>query len=477
MDLKRQTTVSIFWSGLDKVGYQVLALVVGIFTARLLTPTDFGYIAALAIFTALSNILVESGFTSAMVRRPNNSNADYTAAFIFNILLSIIFYLILFFAAPRIADYFNMPPIISLSRVIFSAIVINSFSIVPNIILTQQLKFKGLATANLGGMVVSSVITLWLAVKGYGYWAIAAQQISQIVVKVIILWIQSKWLPTAKPNFRVIKELLSFSSILILSNLITTAVRYIYNFFIGPRYSSDDLGYYGQAYKFHLIPVNVISTSLSSVAYPVLSTLNDEKERQLLYFQKLIKIIAFITFPVVIGLIATTENFITVVLTDKWMPMAEYFKLMLVAGATVPFIAIYGNLFTTTGRPKVTFLMDLIRNLLIISLLFIFNSNINQIILGYIISNYISMIIICLTMQKINGYNFFSQIFNIIPPLVISLVMGAVVYYIGELFEAAKWIVFITQIVAGAIVYFSIAYITKMQTMNDIMDIIKNRKK
>ena len=186
MNLKKQTTISLIWNGFNKIGYQVIALLVGIVTARLLTPTDFGYIAALAVFTMLSNLFVESGFTAALVRRENNTQSEYSTAFYFNVILSLIFYGVLFISAPTIADYFNMPPLISLARILFLAIIINSLFIIPNIILTRQLRFKEIAIAELSGMIVSAIITITMAMTGFGYWAIAAQQISQLVVKVAI---------------------------------------------------------------------------------------------------------------------------------------------------------------------------------------------------------------------------------------------------------------------------------------------------
>ena len=231
MNLKKQTTISLIWNGFNKIGYQIIALLVGIVTARLLTPTDFGYIAALAMFTMLSNILVESGFTAALVRRENNTQSDYSTAFYFNVALSLIFYGGLFISAPTIADYFNMPPLTNLARVLFLAIIINSLFIIPNIILTRQRRFKEIAIAELSGMIVSAIITITMAMTGFGYWAIAAQQISQLVVKVGIIWTLSHWRPSLEFSLKLLKEIFSFSFLLIISSLISTATRYIYNFF------------------------------------------------------------------------------------------------------------------------------------------------------------------------------------------------------------------------------------------------------
>lgn len=475
MNLKKQTTISLIWNGLDKVGYQIIALVVGIITARLLSPTDFGYITALAVFTTLSNILVESGFTAALIRRPNCTNAEYSAAFVFNIAISICFYLILFFAAPAIADYFNMPPLKNLSRIIFIAIIFNAFSIIPNIILTKCLNFKKIAIADLTGMLCSGVITVYMSIMGYGYWAIAAQQLSQILIKAIILWHFSKWRPQHKMNFIVITEIFSFSTVLILASIISTIVKYLYNFFIGPRYSSNDLGYYGQAYKFHLIPPTVIGTTLTGVTYPVLSSLNGDKERQMIYIQKTMKITAFLTFPVMIGLYAVAPNFITVVLTDKWMPMLSYFKILIIAGISIPFYSVNASTLNALGFPKINFLIEMIRNSLILGLLFILNDSISMIITGYLISYWISLIISGIYIERYTGYKLAQQIFHVLPSLVISAIMAISVVSIDRQINVNVYTRFALQIIVGMLVYTSLAWGLKMQLTKDITDILKNK--
>lgn len=476
MNLKRQTTISLIWSGIDKVGYQVIALAVGIITARLLTPTDFGYIAALALFTTLSNILVESGFTTALVRRAGNTNAEYTAAFIFNIAISILFYIILFISAPAIAAYFKMPPLCRLARVIFTAIICNAFCIIPNIILTKALKFKQIAIADLTGMLVSSVITVVMAVKGYGYWAIAAQQVSIIAVKAIILCTLCNWRPQRQADFHVIKDIFSFSSVLILSSVISNTVKYIYNFYIGPRYPSEQLGYYGQAYKFHQIPPIVISSTLIGVAYPVFSQLNDQPERQMAYIHKIMRITAFITFPTMIGLYAISPNFISVVITDKWMPMLPHFKLLLITGITIPFYSLTQNILNTIGRPKTNFTIELVRNILIISLLLILNDTIHQMLIGYLLANYISLAISSIAVQRYIGYSVKDQLLHIAPSLILSIIMGITILSVDKYLDTNVYTLFFLQLAIGIAVYAALAWGLKLQIMKDITNIFIKRQ-
>lgn len=476
MNLKQQTTISLIWNGLDKVGFQVIALVVGIITTRILTPTDFGYIAALAVFTTLSNILVESGFTTALVRRTNNSTAEYSAAFIFNILISAVFYAILFISAPWIADYFNIPELQTLSRVIFITIILNAFGIIPNIILTKALKFREIAIADLIGMLVSGVITIYMAISGYGYWAIAAQQITIAAIKTLLLYILSKWTPSRKMDFTVIKEIFTFSSVLIISSVISNGVKYLYNFYIGPRYSTRQLGYYGQAYKFHQIPPTVISTTLSGVSYPVYSQLNDQPDRQKLYIQKMLKLTAFITFPVMLGLYAIAPNFITVVITDKWMPMLPYFKILILTGITYPFYSQMQNIINTIGYPKTNFILDMIRNILIVALLFTLNDTIQQMLIGYVIAHYTATILSCIIVSRYIDYSLAKQLIHVLPSLTISVIMGFFIYAFGEYCQLTPLITLLLQLVLGGIIYLTLAWLMKFDIINDIASMIKNKQ-
>ena len=190
-NLKQKTTNSILWNAFDKVGFQLIALIVGIITARLLSPKDFGLIGSLAIFTILSNALIESGFSSAMIRRNNNTNAEYSAVFYFNFLISILFYIILFFAAPLIARFFKMPELCNLSRLLFVAVILNSLGIVQNIILTKKFAFKILTIVNIVSIFLSGIITILLVYKDFGYWSLAWQQVLQIGFRSLLLWVLS----------------------------------------------------------------------------------------------------------------------------------------------------------------------------------------------------------------------------------------------------------------------------------------------
>lgn len=473
-DLKKQTKRSIVWNAIDKVGFQVVALLVGLITARCLSPDDFGLLGALAIFTALSNTLVESGFTSAMVRRDRNTDAEYMAVFLFNLLLSLSIYGLLYLSAPFIADYFNMPELLWLSRFLFLAIIFNSVGIVQTIVLTKQLEFRVLSLSSLLSAVFSGLITLSLIYFDFGYWALAAQILMQCAFKSLFLWLLSSWKPVASVDFRVIRELFNFSLSLILSSVLVTVVKYVYNLVIGRNFQPQDLGYYSQSFKFHQIPSNVVSGTISGVAYPVLSALNHDEAKQMSYFRKLIRVTAFCIFPVMMALFVSFDTLVAIVLTEKWLPIVPYFRILCVAAILFPLHSMNISLNTVKGHPKRSFLIEMLRNVLVIvSLVFCLDSITNMLIsfsLTYLAAYFIS----AYSVSRILPYSIFAQVKDVMPYAALSVAMAALMFFITKL-GLNDYLMVALQFVVGGAFYAVSLYLLGSKVFADVLDVLKKK--
>lgn len=425
------------WNGVDKFFFQFVALIVGIITARFLSPQDFGFMGALAVFTMLSNILVESGFTSALIRRDGNTDNDYSAIFFVNILIAVVIYLTLFFSAPYIALFFRMPELCSLSRFLFLSIIINSFGIVQNIILSKSLSFKVISLADLTSALVSGVVTVLMVMNGFGYWALAWQILLQNIVRVAFLWAASSWRVSFHPSFGVIKEVFSFSSFMLFSSFINTVVKNIYSVIIGRLFNPAMLGFYSQANKFQQIPSTVIQSTISGVAYPVLSNLKDDETRQLMYLRKIVRIAACVIFPVMFGLAALMAPLVSILLTDKWLPAVPYFQIMVPVAVVLPFHALNTNLVLIRGFSKTNLLLEAVKNGLILLSVFAvyalasFTSciemDINWLLIFFSVANILSYLFDMFVSQRLAGYRVVSQLKDILPYFLVSAVMFAVV--------------------------------------------------
>ncbi|MBP5480401.1 MAG: lipopolysaccharide biosynthesis protein [Paludibacteraceae bacterium] len=473
-DLKKETTRSILWNAIDKVGFQVVAFVVGLVTLRLLSPGDFGLIGALAIFTALSNILTESGFTSAMVRRKHNTDAEYVAVLCFNVFLGLAFYLLLFLCSGWIAEYYRMPELASLAPFLFLSIVFNSFGVVQSIVLTRNLAFKKMSVASLISALVSGILTIAMIFMGYGYWSLAWQVVLQPAIRVVLLWVFSDWWPRCKPDFSVIRELFTFSFSLIASSLMNTFVRYVYNPIIGRYFGDERLGYYSESYKFYFLPVNIVASTFSGVAYPVLSKLNDDEPRQLNYLRKMMRMVAFCIFPIMSGAMACFDNVVEVVLTEKWMPIVPYFRVLAIAGLVAPMHSMYLNLMVVKGFPKKNFELEVIRNALTLLLLLLFHDTIEQMLWGFVAANLLSYVVDLFFVRKVVRYSIREQLWDVFPYLFISCFMAATVFLVGCL-DWSAMAKLIVQLLVGVTAYILPAKVLGSNVLNDVIAVLTKK--
>lgn len=449
-------------------------MLVGLITARCLSPNDFGLLGALAIFTALSNILVESGFTSAMVRRERNTDAEYMAVFLFNLGLSVVLYGALFFSAPFISRYFNMPELLGLSRFLFLAVVFNSVGIVQTIVLTKQLRFRVLSLSSLLSALFSGIVTLAMVYFDFGYWALAVQILLQCAFKSMLLWLLSSWKPVFSVDFRVIKELFSFSFSLILSNVLVTVVKYVYNLVIGHNFRRQDLGYYSQAFKFHQIPSNVVSGTISGVAYPVLSSLNHDEAKQLNYFRKLVRVTAFCIFPVMLALFVSFDNLVVVVLTEKWLPIVPYFRILCVAAILFPLHTMNVSLNTVKGHPKRSFAIEMVRNsMVLVSLLFCLDS-ITLMLLSFSLTYVAAYFVGAFYVARILPYPVWAQVMDVLPYAAVSVAMAAVMHLVTKL-GMGLYPTTAVQLLAGAVFYSVSLYLLGSKVLVDVLEVMKRK--
>lgn len=475
-DLKQQTKQSMIWSLLDKAGFQIVGFVVMIITARLLSPKDFGLIGALTIFTVIGTILATSSFTIALIRRKSNTENEYNAVFLFNLLISIVLYFTLYFSAPYISIYFDQPELVNLSRFLFLIIIINILSVVPYIKLTRQMDFKKLSLINLFSVSASGGISIYLALIGYDYWVIAWQQVLYQLFRSLLLLTFGSWKVLSKPDFSVIHEIFSFSFFLLLTDLMSNGIRYVYNIYIGKVFSIQQLGYYSQANKFQNIPATVITGGISSVSYPVLAQLIDNPSRQLMYFRKIVRILSFLIFPVILGLIACADNLFSVVLTDKWLPSVPYFRWLLLAALPMPFISMFLVYLKVQGYGKINFILELIRNILIIVPIFIFTQNLFIVLEFYILVQCIMYVIDFYFLSKKVGYHLINHIMDVLPYFMISIFMAFIVYALPLYLDIAPSTALIIQIIVGAITYFGITFLTGSKVLRDALAIMNKHK-
>lgn len=350
--LKEKTAKGLFWGGLSNGLQQVLNLVFGIFLGRLLDRSDYGMVGILTVFSAIAAALQEGGFISALTNRKNATHRDYNAVFWFSFLCSVTFYLILFLCAPLIARFFGIAELVPLSRVLFLGFVISSLSIAPRAYLFKNLKIRETTVISLTALAVSGVVGITLAANGFAYWGLAFQSLSFVTMVTLLNFYFSRWRPSLHIDFSPIREMIGFSSKLIVTNVFTILNNNLFSVVLGKFYSPKEVGDFTQANKWNGMGHTLITNMINGIAQPVFTSIADDRERQLNVFRKLLRFTAFISFPAMFGLSLVSKELIVITITEKWLSSAAILQLLCVWGAFIPITSLFSNLVISRGiRP------------------------------------------------------------------------------------------------------------------------------
>ena len=351
--LKDKTAKGLFWGGVSNGVQQLLNLLFGIFLARLLTPADYGMVGMLTVFSALASILQEGGFISALTNRKKTEHKDYNAVFWFSLLMGTSLYTLLYICAPLIADFYQQPQLTSLARLSFLSFLISSTNVAPRAFLFKQLRTKENAIISFCSLTISGIIGIVLAYKGFAYWGIAIQTIAFTTGTTILSYYFSGWRPSLHIDFTPIKEMIGYSSKLIVTHTFQILNNNLFSILLGKFYNEKEVGYFNQANKWSTMGYTTINGMLTSVVQPVLSTLSDDKERQLNALRKLIRFTAFVSFPAMFGLSFTSQELIVLAVTDKWLPSANIMQILCIGGAFIPFSGLFSQLMLSRGHSSI----------------------------------------------------------------------------------------------------------------------------
>jgi O-antigen/teichoic acid export membrane protein len=356
--LKEKTAKGLFWGGISNGVQQALGGIIGIVLLKNLTPGDYGMVGMLAIFTAIANTLQESGFTAALINREFNKN-DYNAVFWFNVFVSCLTYVILFFSAPLIARFFNQPDLIPLSRTIFLSFVASSLGIAHNAILFKKMMVKERAKIDIFSTTISGIVVIIMALKGYGYWALAFQTLAYTTIGSLLRWYFSPWKPLLSICFSPIKEMFGFSIKLMASSIITQIHANIFSVLLGRFYTKADVGYFSQGSRWSSMGTQFVLGMVNSVAQPIFVQVKDDKERQAAVFRKMIRFSIFISSPLLLGIAFVSRDFFALINTD-WLPCVPILQLYCIWGVFAPLQILYSQMIISHGYSDVFFFLTII---------------------------------------------------------------------------------------------------------------------
>lgn len=474
--LKEQTTSAIFWSFMDKGGQQLFQFAFLFILARLLFPEETGLIAVLAIFVAIANLLQESGFSSALIRKKDADESDYSTVFYFNIAISFIIYTILFIAAPWIAIFYKQPILADLSRFLFLVFIFNAFGIIQNIHLVKRMDFKTNAKISLSASLVSGIIATLMAYYGYGVWSLAVQQVLQAFLRSSLLWLSVKWHPKARFNIERLKAIYNYSFKLLLNSLFNQIAGNITSIVMGKKFEMADAGNYSQGTKLGIIPQSVIASSLSGVAFPLLNNIGDDIDRKNRVFRKIVRVISFVCFPLAVFTFVAADSLVLVLLKERWAEVIPMLRIIAIGSSVVPLLYALTSLLQSLGKSGLLLTMESTRNVLtILAVLISSRYGINPMIWCVSIMSLLTFVGEYYVAGKTINYKIIDVIKDVSPYILLA-VTSFTPSYILSYYVDNNLIRLILQAVLGGTIYFGLSKTSGSKVMDDLLNVIRGRK-
>ena len=474
-ELRSKTIHGVLWGAVERFSVQGITFVVMIIMARILTPKDYGLIGMLSIFMAVAQSLIDSGFSQALIRKQNRTEIDNSTVFYFNIVVSCLLYLIFFFSAPWVAQFYHEPLLCPVMRVLCISILINSLAVVQRAIYTIRIDFKSQAKASFTAALVSGIVGIWMAYIGYGVWALVYQQLLNFGVNALMLWLMSSWRPLWTYSWKSFQDLFGFGSKLLLSGLLDCTYMNIYPIVIGKIFSAVDLGHYTRAHQFAQFPSSNVTGIIQRVTYPVLCKLQDDDERLSTNYRKLLRLSAYIIFPLMVGLSTVSRPFILLIIGEKWEFCSMLLSIICFSMMWYPVHAINLNLLQVKGRSDLFLRLEIIKKVIGISILCIsIPLGLVAMCYGSIVGSLTALIINTYYTGKLIHVGFLTQMRDLLPCLSLCAAMFVGIHVVIA-FLSDLWLQLVLGILTGLLIYLIGSRLFRFQEMQELMTILKRK--
>ena len=462
---------------MERSGAQIISFIVSIILARLLEPSEYGIIAIITIFINLANVIIDGGLNTALIQKKNADDVDFSTILYFSLVLSGVVYLILFFAAPTIASFYNNEDITKVLRVLSITLVFCAYNSIQRAYVSKHLLFKKLFWCSLIGVVISGVVGIFMAYKGFGVWALAAQSMSHQVINTIVMSLIIKWRPQKVFSFERFKSLFDFGWKIFSTNFIIALYNDIRGILIGKLYQPASLAFFDRGKQFPALLMGNINASLQTILFPVLSDEQDRRDRVKSIMRRSTTISCFFIFPLLVGLFAVSKPLILFLLTDKWLPVVPFLRIFCIAYILMPMQIANMEAVKSMGYSNITLKLEIIKKVIeAIILVISFLIGLKAVAWGVVVYNAVCMFINLYPNIKLLDYRISEQIRDILPSFVVSILMGMSVYWI-QFIKMPTIIVLLSQFVLGVLVYVCLSKLFKLDVFNYLMDFIKQKRK
>jgi len=475
--LKEKTAKGLFWGSMNSGMQQLLGLIFGIILGRLLSQSDYGMVAMITIFTAVAGALQDSGFKTALINLAAPKDEDYNSVFWFNILMSLLLYIILFFTAPLIALYYHTPELVWLCRYAFLGFVFASFGIAQSAYLFRQLKAKQLAKASITAVIASNIVGVTMAYRGMAYWSLATQSLVFVGINTLLQWHYSPWRPSIRGiTFQPVRRMFRFSVKLLASTIMSYVNNNVLNILLGRFFSPHAVGTYNQAYQWNSKCNYLVQGMVGQVALPVLATLHDDTKRQLRAFRKMMRFTAFLSFPLLLGFGLVAKEFIVLAITEKWIESAALIQVLCLAGAVAPLSSLLSNSVISKGCSGIFFWCTFTLGVALIALMIVIAPfGIRRMVEGYVCLNIVWVFVWLFFVRRLMGYGL-SMFLRDTMPFALSAAATMVFTYWATASITSLWLLLITRIALAATLYCIIMRVAKVKILDECMDFIFKKR-
>ncbi len=446
-------TSNLLWRFFERCGAQGIAFIVSLVLARILDPSLYGTIALVTVFITIMQVFVDSGMGNALIQKKDADDLDFSTVFYFNIVVCVILYVAMFFTAPLIASFYNMSELTPIVRVLSIALIISGIKNIQQAYVSRKLMFRKFFFSTLGGTIGAAIIGIWMALKGFGVWALVAQNLFNMTIDTIILWITVKWRPKKMFSISRLKGLFSYGWKLLVSALIDTAYNNLRSLIIGKLYTESDLAYFNRGKQFPNLIVTNINSSIDSVLLPTMSKVQDDKKKVRDMTSRAIKTSTYIMMPIMVGLAVCAEPLVRIILTEKWLPAVFFLRIFCFTYAFYPIHTANLNAIKAMGRSDLFLGLEIVKKVIglivLVSTMFI---SVEAMALSLLVTCILSQIINSWPNRKILDYGYRQQLKDMLPQIGLSVIMGGVVFSVQFLNLVDVWTLVI-QIPLGVCIY------------------------
>ena len=472
--LKEKTAQGLLWGGLNSGIQQLVGLAFGIVLGRLLSPSDYGMMAMISIFSLVATALQDSGFRTALTNIEHPKHEDYNSVFWFNIIMASSLYVILFLAAPLIGEYYHTPRVVPLCRYAFLSIVIASFGTAQSAYLFKHLRAKQQAEAGALAVILSSLTGVGMAFAGMAYWSLATQGLVYVGINTLLQWHFSPWRPSIRGiTFAPVRRMFRFSCKILATTIMTHVNNNVLNILLGHYFTPRDTGNYNQAYQWNTKCYSLVQSMVAQVAQPVLVSLNGEEGRQKDVFRKMMRFTAFITFPLLFGFGLVAKEFIVTAIGEKWLASAQLIQILCLSGAAMPLSTLFSNMIISKGKSGTffwcTFTLGLVQ---IATMIMIWPMGIRLMVIAYTLLNTSWLLVWLFFVRRLIGYGYWMFFCDVMPfALAAAGVMG--VAYVATMPLSNMIALLITRFIIAVVLYYVVMKLARVKILAECEKFVK----